>query len=170
MDEASTRLIIDQMLRDAGWQADTVHLRHSKGTRPQRGVNQAIAKWPMPGMQSADYVLFCSLTPMAVVEAKRMNQNVAGKIGQAERYARAFAAQTAPEGVQPHAQPWQDGQGQHFHIPFAYSCNGRPYVKQHEASSGTWFRDLRHPSHIAKALQGFNSPQGLQDLLQRDVN
>lgn len=166
MDEAATRLIIDQLLRDAGWQADTVHLRHSQGTRPQRGVNQAIAEWPMQGMQSADYVLFCGLTPIAVVEAKRLNHNVAGKIGQAERYARHF---TVPQGVQAHPQPWDDGQGQQFHIPFAYSCNGRPFVKQHEASSGTWFRDLRHPSHLSKPLQGFHSPQGLQDLLQRNV-
>ncbi|MDH0901353.1 DUF4145 domain-containing protein [Comamonas aquatica] len=33
MDEAATRLIIDQMLRDAGWQADTVNLTHAKGAR-----------------------------------------------------------------------------------------------------------------------------------------
>lgn len=167
MDEASTRLIIDQMLCDAGWKADTVHLRHSKGTRPQRGVNQAIAEWPMQDMQSADYVLFYGLTPIAVLEAKRQNQNVAGKIGQAERYARHFAT---PAGVQPHDQTWDDGQGHSFYIPFAYSCNGRPYVKQHEASSGTWFRDLRHPSNLSKPLQGFHSPQGLQDLLHRNVD
>ena len=172
MDEASTRLLIDQMLRDAGWEADTVHLTHAKGARPQRGKNQAIAEWPMQGMQSADYVLFAGLVPVAVVEAKRLNQNVAGKISQAERYARAFLP---ADGVQAawqlaqRVQPWEDGQGAHFTIPFAYSCNGRPFVKQHEEASGTWFRDLRHSSNLAKPLQNFHSPEGLLDLLQRDI-
>ncbi|WP_280191836.1 type I restriction-modification system endonuclease [Delftia sp. PS-11] len=172
MDESATRLIIDQMLHDAGWKADTVELTHAKGARPVRGQNLAIAEWPMPGMQSADYVLFAGLTPVAVLEAKRLNQNVAGKIGQAERYARGFAVAVDSEMAwkeQQPAQPWEDGQGGLFQIPFAYSCNGRPYVKQHEQSSGTWFRDLRHTANLAKPLQGFYSPDGLLDLLRRDI-
>lgn len=172
MDEASTRLIIDQMLRDAGWEADTAHLTHAKGARPARGKNQAIAEWPMQGMQSADYVLFSGLVPVAVVEAKRLNQNVAGKIGQAERYARAFLPVDGTQAAWQLAQrvkPWEDGQGAHFTIPFAYSCNGRPYVKQHEEASGTWFRDLRHTANLSKPLQNFHSPAGLLDLLQRDI-
>ncbi len=172
IDEAATRLIIDQMLRDAGWQADTVTLTHAKGVRPVRGKNIAISEWPTQGMQSADYVLFAGLTPVAVVEAKRLNQNVAGKIGQAERYARGFMLtdelDAAWKSEQP-AQPWSDGQGAVFQIPFAYSCNGRPYIKQHEQSSGTWFRDLRHTANLSKPLQGFHSPEGLKDLLQRDI-
>ncbi|MGN1055347.1 MAG: type I restriction-modification system endonuclease, partial [Comamonas sp.] len=172
MDEASTRLVIDQLLRDAGWQADTVHLSYAKGARPQRGKNLAIAEWPMQGLQSADYVLFAGLVPVAVVEAKRLNQHVAGKIGQAERYARAFvpSAELQPAWqLQGCTQAWSDGVGGQFAIPFVYSCNGRPYVKQHEEASGTWFRDVRHASHLAKALQNFHSPQGLLDMLQRDV-
>ena len=172
MDEAATRLIIDQMLRDAGWQADTVELTYAKGARPARGQNMAIAEWSMPGMQSADYVLFAGLMPVAVVEAKRLNQNVAGKIGQAERYARGLALAEGCEAAWSKAhppQPWPDGQGAFFQIPFAYSCNGRPYIKQHEQSSGTWFRDLRGVSNLAKPLQGFHSPQGLLDLLERDI-
>lgn len=90
MDEAATRLLIDQMLRDSGWEADTHALTHAKGVRPDRQRNLAIAEWPTQGKQSADYVLFAGLSPMAAVEAKRLNINVAGKIGQAERYARGF--------------------------------------------------------------------------------
>lgn len=37
LDEAETRRIIDEQLRQAGWEADTQTLRYSKGTRPQRG-------------------------------------------------------------------------------------------------------------------------------------
>lgn len=172
MDEAATRLIIDQMLRDAGWQADTVDLTHAKGARPVRGQNLAIAEWPMPGMQSADYVLFAGLTPVAVVEAKRLNQNVAGKISQAERYSRSFVptdGTDAPWQLVQRVQFWEDGLGGTFKIPFAYSCNGRPYIKQHEQASGTWFRDLRHTANLAKPLQGFHSPEGLLDLLERSI-
>jgi type I site-specific restriction endonuclease len=38
----------------------------------------------------ADYVLFVGLAPMAVVETKKENTNVAGKIDQAERYSKGF--------------------------------------------------------------------------------
>lgn len=172
MDEAATRLIIDQMLRDAGWQADTVKLTHAKGARPVRGKNLAISEWPTQGMESADYILFAGLTPIAVVEAKRLNLNIAGKIGQAERYARGFLLTADVDAAwknEPVPQPWKDGQGGIFQIPFAYSCNGRPYIKQHEQSSGTWFRDLRSTGNLSKPLQGFHSPAGLADLLQRDI-
>jgi type I restriction enzyme R subunit len=43
LDEAETRAIIDQQLRDAGWEADTSTLRYSNGARPVKGRNRAIA-------------------------------------------------------------------------------------------------------------------------------
>src|SRR5262245_11673327 len=46
LDEAATRALIDQQLRDAGWEADTALLRYAAGTRPARGRNMAIAEWP----------------------------------------------------------------------------------------------------------------------------
>ena len=48
MDEASTRLLIDQMLRDAGWEADSTLLRHKAGARPTKGRNLAIAEADRP--------------------------------------------------------------------------------------------------------------------------
>ncbi|NHZ45007.1 type I restriction-modification system endonuclease [Massilia aquatica] len=170
LDEAGTRLLIDQMLRDAGWEADTISLTYAKGIRPERHRNLAIAEWPSRGKQSADYVLFAGLTPIAAVEAKRLNVNVAGKIGQAERYARGvqfdvgYGAAWLVEGRQ---VPWSDGQGGEFQLPFAYSCNGRPLIKQNAEVSGTWFRDLRLGSNLSKPLQGFHTPEGLLDQLRR---
>ena len=38
-------------------------------------------------------------------------------------------------------------------------------VKQLAEASGTWFRDVRSPSHTARPLASFHSPQGLLDLL-----
>lgn len=170
MDEASTRLLIDQMLRDAGWETDSNALTYANGTRPERHRNLAIAEWPAQGKQSADYVLFAGLTPIAAVEAKRLNVNVAGKIGQAERYARGFgfnAEHQAAWLVEGRQAPWSDGQGDVFQLPFAYSCNGRPLIKQSPEASGTWFRDLRLSSNLAKPLQGFHTPEGLLDQLHR---
>ena len=170
MDEATTRLIIDQMLIDAGWQADTVNLTHAKGVRPERNQNKAIAEWPTQGKQSADYMLFAGLTPIGAVEAKRMNVNVAGKIAQAERYARGFKAEETHQPAwtkQGLHGPWDDGQGGFFHVPFVYSCNGRPYVKQSPEASGTWHRDVRSPANLSKALSSFHSPAGLLDQLTR---
>jgi type I restriction enzyme, R subunit len=170
MDEAATRLLIDQMLRDAGWEADTNALTHAKGARPDRQRNMAIAEWPTQGKQSADYVLFAGLSPLAAVEAKRLNINVAGKIGQAERYARGFDLDAEHEPAwlaEGRGMPWPDGQGGGFQLPFAYSCNGRPLIKQSPEASGTWFRDVRQTSNLAKPLQGFHSPDGLLDHLRR---
>lgn len=170
MDEAATRLLIDQMLKDAGWEADTPGLSHASGARPERHRNLAIAEWPTEGKQSADYLLFAGLTPLAAVEAKRLNLNVAGKIAQAERYARGFRAGDGHDlawRVEGRQAPWPDGQGGHFNLPFAYSCNGRPLIRQSPEASGTWFRDLRHPASLARPLQGFHTPDGLLDLLRR---
>lgn len=170
VDEAATRLLIDQMLRDAGWEADTNAITHAKGARPDRQRNVAIAEWPTQGRQSADYVLFAGLSPLAAVEAKRLNINVAGKIGQAERYARGFDLEAEHEPAwlaEGRGMSWPDGQGGAFQLPFAYSCNGRPLIKQSPEASGTWFRDVRQPSNLAKPLQGFHSPDGLLDHLRR---
>lgn len=46
LSEKETRFLIDEQLRKVGWEADTVKLRYSKDTRPQKGRNIAIAEWP----------------------------------------------------------------------------------------------------------------------------
>lgn len=170
MDEAATRVLIDLQLIDAGWDADSVNLTHAKGVRPARNKNQAIAEWPTQGKQSADYILFAGLTPIATVEAKRLNINVAGKIEQAERYARGYLLQDEQVPawtLEGRHGPWPDGQGGEFTVPFAYSSNGRLLVKQSPEASGTWHRDLRHPSHLKRPLPSFHSPEGLLDMLKR---
>lgn len=162
LDEAETRRIIDEQLRQAGWEADTSTLRYSKGTRPQRGRNIAIAEWPCDGY-SADYVLFQGLTPMAVVEAKRKNVDVSGALQQAKRYSRTFSASTE---TQLHESNWGD-QSEH-RIPFVFSANGRPYLRQLATKSGIWFCDLRQTENRSQALDGWYSPDGLKSLLQTD--
>ena len=163
LDESDTRIIIDAHLREAGWQADTTHLRYAKGTRPQKGVNQAIAEWPT-NHGPADYVLFMGLMPIAVVEAKRVNKDVAGKVPQAERYSLGFIVSTDmtdPGG------PWNQGEEKRA-IPFAFSTNGRPYIRQIPEKSGIWWRDCRHTTNQSRPLESWYTPEGLQHLLDHD--
>ena len=170
LNEELTRILIDQQLIDAGWEADTEELTYQKGARPEKGKNRAIAEWPTVGKQAADYLLFAGLTPIAVVEAKRENTNVAGKIPQAERYAKGFtlSAQMHPARLlEGRAAAWSAPDAATYQIPFVYSCNARPYVKQLAEQSGTWFRDVRAPSNVAKPLHDFHSPAGLLDRLKR---
>jgi len=159
LDEADTRKLIDEQLRDAGWIADTGILSFGNGTRPEKGKNIAIAEWPTTS-GPADYVLFVGLMPIAAVEAKRKNINVSGALQQAKRYSRDFRA---PDGVELTNGPW----GQ-YKLPFAFSSNGRPYLRQLATHSGTWFCDLREPENLGHALDGWYTPEGLVELLKRD--
>jgi len=170
LNEELTRILIDQQLISAGWEADTEQLTYQKGARPEKGKNKAIAEWPTQGTQAADYVLFAGLTPIAVVEAKRENTNVAGKIPQAERYALGFKPSSIMQSAWQLAGrtiAWPDSKESHYQIPFVYSCNARPYVKQLAEQSGTWFRDVRELANLARPLHDFHSPEGLLDSLKR---
>jgi type I restriction enzyme R subunit len=163
LDEAATRRLIDEQLRQAGWEVDSQNLRYSLGTRPQKGKNLAIAEWPTES-GPADYVLFTGLIPVAAVEAKRKNLNVSASVQQAKRYSRGF--QPAGE-VQMHPAPW--GANQEFHLPFVFATNGRPWLRQLATHSGIWFCDLRRPDNLSHALQGWHSPEGLTALLKQDT-
>jgi type I restriction enzyme, R subunit len=46
LDEAETRKLIDQQLRQAGWTADSATLVYSQGAHPEKNKNLAIAEWP----------------------------------------------------------------------------------------------------------------------------
>jgi type I restriction enzyme R subunit len=82
--------------------------------------------------------------PLAVVEAKRKNIDVSAALQQARRYSRTFKGSS--ETVL-HPENW--GHSSEFRVPFAFSCNGRPYLRQLETKSGIWFVDLRQPTELA---------------------
>lgn len=162
LDEADTRKLIDQQLRQAGWEADSVALKYNKGARPEKNRHRAIAEWPTES-GPADYVLFVGLTPVAVVEAKRKNVDVSGALQQAKRYSRTFtptADTTLP------AENW--GSNAEYRIPFAFSSNGRPFLRQLATKSGIWFCDLRRADNLGHPLDGWYTPKGLTTLIKRD--
>lgn len=159
LNEADTRRIIDAQLMEAGWSADSQEITFKKGVRPQRGKNLAISEWPTAN-GPADYVLFAGLKPLAVVEAKRKSKDVPGSIEQSKRYSRGYVFQAGeiPPGVS-----WGE-----YNIPFLYATNGRPYLKQIKTKSGIWFLDGRLATNHPRPLQGWHSPDGLLDLLEKD--
>ena len=100
---------------------------------------------------------------MAVVEAKRQNIDVSAALQQAKRYSRGFMP--SPETVL-HADNW--GTDGAYRIPFAFSSNGRPFLRQLATKSGIWFCDLRRAENLGHALDGWYTPEGLTALLKRD--
>ncbi len=161
LDEAATRILVDQQLRDAGWTVDSEELRYAKGVRPQKNKFMAIAEWPTKS-GPADYVLFIGLQAVGVVEAKKKSKDVSAALEQAKRYSRDF--ETA-DGVELCGGPWGK-----YRVPFLFSTNGRPYLKQLETKSGIWHVDVRRPQNLARALGGWHSPEGLKETLKQDID
>lgn len=157
--EAETRLIIDEKLRQAGWEADSQTLRFGLGARPEKGRNLAIAEWALK-TGFADYALFCGLELVGIVEAKRISKNVEADIAQAKKY----AMQVIRHGEETIHGPWGN-----YQVPFLFSTNGRPYLEQLKHMSGIWFLDARKSTNHPRPLQAWYSPQGLKSLLQQDM-
>lgn len=157
LNEAETRVLIDEQLIEAGWQADSVNLKFSKGARPVPNENRAIAEWPTDS-GPADYVLFVGMTPVAAVEAKKSAKNVYGSIDQAKRYAK---------GLQEHNAFTLETIYGEFKVPLTFSTNGRPYLKQLKQESGIWFLDVRDNSNRRKALKGWYTPQEIKNYLRQ---
>lgn len=159
LDEAATRVIIDQKLRDRGWEVDSQTLRFANGTRPVKGKAMAIAEWPTDS-GPADYAFFVGTTCVAVAEAKRSRKNVSAAIDQAERYARGIKLE---EGYVSSEGSWGE-----YRIPFVFATNGRPWLKQLETESGIWFRDVRVDTNLRRALSDWFTPEGLEAELALD--
>lgn len=162
LSEAETRLLIDAELEKAQWGVDSAELRYSKGARPQKGKNLAIAEWPTDN-GPADYALFIGLTAVGVVEAKRQRKDVSSALEQSKRYSRGFSPNDEiqlPEGA-----PWGD-----YQVPFLYATNGRPYLEQLRDKSGIWQLDVRRKKNLSSPLRGWPTPQGLQKKLRQDID
>lgn len=152
--EAETRQLIDNQLREAGWEANTEELNNWKHkTEPQKGHNMAIAEWVLPNGQRADYALFRGLEFYGIVEAKKWDQDIAGQMAQPKEYSKEVPFRSDYLLV--------DNQMGDYKVPFIYTANGRPYLKQYKEKSGIWFWDARNPKENAYALEEFHHPEDL---------
>lgn len=163
--EAETRYLIDEQLRKVGWEVDTQKLRYSKGTRPEKGRNIAIAEWPTDSTVGkkgfADYALFIDERLVAIIEAKAIHKDIPSVIDyQCKDYSRNVRAKD---------EKYQIGMWRNYKVPFVFATNGRPYLEQYDTKSGVWFLDLRKSDNAPKALKGWMSPTGMLELLERDI-
>ena len=163
--EAETRFLIDQQLRQVGWEADTENLRYSKGARPAKGRNLAIAEWPTDSTVGnhgrVDYALFIGLQFVAVIEAKAEHKDIPSVLD--------YQGKDYPRCIRKEDAPYQIGTWGKYKVPFTFATNGRPYLEQYRTKSGIWFLDLRRSSNVPKALRGWISPDGILELLRKDV-
>ena len=163
--EAETRYLIDEQLRKTGWEADTQTLRYSEGTRPEKGHNRAIAEWPVRSGSGysgyIDYALFAGERMVGVIEAKAEYKDIPSVIDYQGKY---YA-----ENIRKEDAGYQMGEWNGYKVPFVFATNGRPYLKQYETKSGIWFLDLRALSKVPKALQGWMSPEGMLERLEKDM-
>lgn len=165
LSEHDTRMIIDKQLREAGWEADTDNIRQSKGSKPEKGHNKAIAEWKTDSNVGkhgyVDYALFVGEKMVGIVEAKKAHIDVSSVIdGQCKEYASLIKKEDQKK--------YCIKKFGKYYVPFLYATNGRPYLKQLETKSGIWKQDVRNGA-APRALSGWDSPEGLLEELQQDI-
>ena len=163
--EAQTRRLIDEQLRKAGWEADTQLLRYSKGTRPVKGRNIAISEWPTDSAfykhGYVDYAFFIGEKLVAVMDAKKMGEDVASTIDvQVKDYA---------THIRDEDQAYVIGSWGSYQVPFLMASNGRAYLEQLRTKSGIWFLDARDPSNISYPIRNWFSPSDIEEKLKQDI-
>ena len=164
--EAETRYLIDEQLRKVGWEANTELLRYSKGARPAKGRNLAIAEWPTDSTVGnrgyVDYALFVGMQLVATVEAKAIHKDIPSVID--------YQCKDYSKNIRSADKVYRIGTWGNYGVPFTFATNGRPYLEQYDTKSGIWFLDLRQPDHAPKALRGWMSPEGIMELLDKDIS
>ena len=163
--EAETRYMIDEQLRQVGWEVDTENLRYSKGARPAKGRNLAIAEWPTNSAAGnkgrADYALFVGLKLVGIIEAKAEHKDIPSVID--------YQGKDYPRNIRAGDEPYLIGSWGEYKVPFTFATNGRPYLEQYRTKSGIWFLDLRDSSNIPQPQRGWPSPLGLMEKLEQDI-
>lgn len=164
--EKETRLLVDAAMRNAGWEADTDTIRHSKGARPEKGRNMAIAEWPTDSDIGdggyVDYAFFVGETLVGTVEAKAERKDVLSVL---DVQCKDYSSHIRKQDIR-YAVVSLDGK---YQVPFTFATNGRPYLEQYKEKSGIWSLDLRDPSNAPKPLRGWPRPDALMRLLQADI-
>lgn len=163
--EAETRYMIDEQLRQVGWEANTQEIRYSKGVRPAKGRNLAIAEWPTTSTVSkkgyADYALFVGNQLVGIIEAKAEHKDIPSVID--------YQGKDYPRNIREDDDKYVIGTWGDYKVPFTFATNGRPYLEQFKTKSGIWFLDLREPSNVPTALHGWIGPTGIMERLEKDI-
>ena len=164
--EAQTRCLIDEQLRKAGWEADTINLRYSKGILPVKGRNIVISEWPTNSAffknGYADYAFFIGEKLVALMDAKKASEDVAATIDvQVKDYARHIKKEHSKFII----DSWGD-----YQVPFLFASNGRAFLEQLRTKSGIWFLDARKPTNQSYPIRNWFSPSDLEEKLSQDID
>lgn len=164
--EAQTRCLIDEQLRKAGWEADTNSLRYSKGTRPVKGRNIVISEWPTNSAfyknGYADYAFFAGEKLIALMDAKKMSEDVASTI---DVQVKDYATHIKEEHSKYIIDTWGN-----YQVPFLFASNGRAFLEQLRTKSGIWFLDARKSSNQSYPIRNWFSPNDLEEKLKQNID
>ncbi|MEJ7595239.1 MAG: hypothetical protein WKF77_27275 [Planctomycetaceae bacterium] len=75
----------------------------------------------------------------------------AAAIEQSKRYSRGFTVESNHQSC---GGPWAD-----YNIPFLFSTNGRPFLRQIAEKSGIWFLDARRIVNHPRPLEAWYTPE-----------
>lgn len=143
LEDEQVRAIIDQQLRDAGWQCDSQRMSHRFGAEPEDGESRAIADWPCAAGH-ADYVLFVGLTPVAAVQVERGVGALPGALQSAAARARQILVEPSVDQA----------------APFAFAASGGMWRPELPSESGLWMDDVRDPQS-ARPIASWPRPEDL---------
>lgn len=164
--EAQTRCLIDEQLRKAGWEADTNNLRYNKGTRPVKGRNIVISEWPTNSAfyqnGYVDYAFFIGEKLVAVMDAKKMSEDVASTI---DVQVKDYATHIKPEHMKYTVGTWGN-----YQVPFLFASNGRAYLEQIRNKSGIWFLDARNSANQSYPIRNWFSPNDIEGKLNQNID
>ena len=144
--------MIDQQLRQVGWEADTENLRFSKGTRPVKGRTSLLPSGLRILRLGIMVVLIMpflfGLQFVGIIEAKAEHKDIPSVID--------YQGKDYPRNIRAEDAIYQVGTWGSYKVPFTFATNGRPYLEQYKTKSGIWFLDLRQTSNVPKALRGMD--------------
>lgn len=167
--EEQTRFIIDEQLKEAGWETDSQKLNYKfYKTLPEKKRYMAIAEWPCikeDGEKGfVDYALFNGKTIVGIIEAKRYSMDIGTALRRdGDIYSKGILT-IEEDIVFEKESPFAYGSK----VPFIFSANGREYNKDWIDKSGIWFLDARRERNLHKALPKFYSPEDLKMIYEKN--
>lgn len=165
LSDKEIRYLIDEQLRKAGWEADSVRLCYTRGVQPEKGRNLAIAKWPNDfsfGRNNfADYVLCIGQKIVGIIEARHPGKDIPSVINcQFKGYARELREADTGTVI----DTWNHA----CRLPFLSAINGCRYLKQLENNYCIWILDVGQSVNSTDARQGWLTPNAIMALQNQD--
>ncbi len=165
LSESEARVIIDAQLRRRDWIVDSVSIRYSKGSRPQKGKNMIISEWPTNSeflsKGYSDYAFFIGEKLVAIADAKKPSELLPSVLAvQCKDYAR---------NIRQEDSKYLCGEWSNTKVPFIFAANGRPYLKNAATMSGIWYLDMRQSDNMPTHIAEWFSPQDLLDKLKNNI-